>query len=71
MNQPHPSGSSSNSRGLVVAIVLGLVVWATIIVWGIVRNQEAFDWRKPLVMLGVIGGFLLIWIGLMVSRRRQ
>ena len=71
MNQPKSPESSSGSRGLVIGIVVGLVLWATIIVWGIVRNQEALDWRKPFVMLAVIGGFLGVWVVLMLTRRRQ
>ena len=56
---------------LIGAISIGLLIWATIIGWGIVRNQAEFDVRKPLIMLGVIVGFVAVWLGLMFSRRAK
>ncbi len=71
MNKENNTGGKKLNRRVIGLILAGLLIWTVVIVWGVVRNQPAFDFRKPLVILGVMGGFVFVWIALLGIRHRQ
>ncbi len=71
MNKENNAAGKKLNRRVIGLILAGLLIWTVVIVWGVVRNQQAFDFRKPLVILGVMGGFVFVWITLLGIRHRQ
>ena len=60
---------STRSRWFIATIFTGLLVWAGVLAWGVVRNQIALDVRKPLVIIGVVVLFLGVWAVLLLFRK--
>ncbi len=53
---------------MMAAIAAGLLVWAVVLAWGVIRNQPVLDLRKPLMILGVVALFLGGWATLLLFR---
>lgn len=61
------SSSSHIANRMIVVIGLALLLWGSVIAWGVVRNQAELDVRKPLVIVGVVILFLVSWVFLLRS----
>lgn len=54
---------------IIVVIAGGLLLWASVLAWGVVRNQPVLDLRKPLIILAVVVLFLGGWAMLLMIRK--
>lgn len=56
------SESEKPSGNLLFILITGLILWGLLLAVGTIFNTNKFDIRKPLIVVGVIGTFALIWI---------
>ena len=56
---------------MVIGISVALLLWAGVLAWGVVRNQEQLDIRKPLMIVGIVVVFLGSWAGLLFAKKNR
>ena len=56
------SESDKPKSNLLFILITGLILWGLLLAFGTLFNTDKFDIRKPLIVVGVIGTFALIWI---------
>ena len=61
--------NSAKPARIIMVIAGGLLVWASVLAWGVVRNQPVLDMRKPLIIIGVVVLFLGGWAMLLMFRK--
>lgn len=54
---------------IIAVIAVGLLAWAVVLAWGVIRNQPVLDLRKPLIIIGVVVLFLGGWAALLLTRK--
>jgi hypothetical protein len=59
----------SKSTRFIGMIAAGLLIWASVLAWGVIRNQPVLDLRKPLIIVGVVLLFLGGWVVLLLTRK--
>ncbi len=69
MNIKKQDKATHRNTLLILLIAAALVVWATLIGLGSYLFAEKTDLRKPLIVVGVMGAFLLIWMTSWMMRR--
>ncbi len=52
-------------------IGIALTIWCAVIIAGIIRGQNEFDYRKPLLMLAMFATFGLTWVILLRFRSKD
>jgi hypothetical protein len=62
MSEPKKTLSSNPaSSRAIVYVFAGLILWTLIIAFGAFQTQASTDYRRPLIVIGVMGFFLGVW----------
>ncbi|MDE0936652.1 MAG: hypothetical protein OSA89_12105 [Mariniblastus sp.] len=62
MSEPKKTLSSNTaSSRAIVYVFAGLILWTLIIAFGAFQTQASTDYRRPLIVIGVMGFFLGVW----------
>ncbi|MDA7858997.1 hypothetical protein N9B41_01285 [bacterium] len=62
MSEPEklPTPPTKSSRAIVY-VFAGLILWALIIAFGAFQTPASTDYRRPLIVIAVMGFFLGVW----------
>ncbi|MGY8748596.1 MAG: hypothetical protein ACKVHR_11140 [Pirellulales bacterium] len=62
MSEPKkPLSPNTAPSRAIVYVFAGLILWALIIAFGAFQTQASTDYRRPLIVIGVMGFFLGVW----------
>ena len=64
-----PENNSPPNKAIYIVFV-GLVAWAGLLAAGVMR-QSSGDFRKALIIVGVVVAFLLLWTVMLVSKKKR
>ena len=72
MSEPEkPPAPRSKSSQAIVYVFAGLILWASVIAFGAFQTQASTDYRRPLIVIGVMGLFLGVWWLALRARRMK
>ncbi|MGI9496633.1 MAG: hypothetical protein ACR2NK_11305 [Mariniblastus sp.] len=70
MSEPEKrTNPQSKSSRAIIYVFVGLILWALIIAFGAFQTQASTDYRRPLIVIGVMGFFLGVWWLALRSKR--
>ena len=62
---------ASSDKLPILAIMLALLIWGGLLALGAYLFRDSFDLRKPLIVMGSVGGFVACWVLLLLVRGRR
>jgi hypothetical protein len=62
---------SQHSLVPILIIMAGLLIWGALHALGAFLFRETYDYRKPLIVLVCVGGFIFTWACLLLLRHRR
>jgi hypothetical protein len=72
MSEPEKlTNPQSKSSKAILYVFAGLILWGAIIAFGAFQTQASTDYRRPLIVIGVMGFFLGVWWFALRSKRMK